>query len=145
MDIYKLGSGQILAVITDESGTKARRFNVADIPGYPDDIPAATAWVEAQTIAGPEDLALALPSQAANPLLVLPMAGDLAGEMAGEVERLDLADLGQMVAAELAYLDTTIAGIDSYAAAQVRDVVKRGLQENRAILKALRFVVRRLA
>lgn len=62
-----------------------------------------------------------------------------------ETERLDLADLGRQVAAEIAWLDTTISGIDDYAAAQVRDVVKRLAQENRAILRALRFVVRRLA
>lgn len=62
-----------------------------------------------------------------------------------ETERLDLADLGRQVAVELAWLDSTIAGIDGYAAAQVRDVVKRLAQENRAILRALRFVVRRLA
>lgn len=64
---------------------------------------------------------------------------------AEQAERLDLSDLGRQVAAELAWLDSTIAGIDGYAAAQVRDVVKRLAQENRAILQALRFVVRRLA
>lgn len=64
---------------------------------------------------------------------------------AEKTERLDLADLGRQVAAELAWLDTTVSSIDDYAAAQVRDVVKRLAQENRAILRALRFVVRRLA
>lgn len=59
-----------------------------------------------------------------------------------ETERLDLADLGRQVVAELAWLDTTISGIDGYTAAQVRDTVKRLAQENRAILKALRYVVR---
>lgn len=62
-----------------------------------------------------------------------------------ETERLDLADLGRQVAAELAWLDTTVSSIDDYAAAQVRDVVKRLAQENRATLRALRYVVRRLA
>lgn len=38
-----------------------------------------------------------------------------------------------------------MSSIDDYAAAQVRDVVKRLAQENRAVLRALRFVVRRLA
>lgn len=61
---------------------------------------------------------------------------------AEQSERLDLADLGRQVAAELAWLDTTIAGIDGYTAAQVRDVVKRLCQEQRAVLKALRYVVR---
>lgn len=71
--------------------------------------------------------------------------GLLAEIDAEQAERLDLADLGRQVAAELAWLDSTIAGIDSYTAAQVRDVVKRLAQENRAVLRALRFVVRRLA
>lgn len=62
-----------------------------------------------------------------------------------ETERLDLVDLGRQVAAELAWLDTTIAGIDAYTAAQVRDVVKRLCRENRDIFKALRCVVRKLA
>lgn len=144
MDTYKLGSGQILAVVRDGDATKARRFIVADIPGYPDDIQTAAAWVEAQTIAEPEDLALLLPADTPN-LIQLPDKGDLSEAISGEVERLDLADLGRQVAAELTWLDTTIAGIDSYTAAQVRDVVKRLAQENRAILRALRFVVRRLA
>lgn len=144
MDIYKLGGGQILAVVRDGSATKARRFAVAEIPGYPDDIPSAAAWVEAETIAKPEDLALLLPTDTPN-LIKLPGKGDLSEAIAGEVERLDLADLGRQVVAELAYLDTTITGIDGYTAAQVRDVVKRLCQEQRAVLRALRYVVRRLA
>lgn len=60
-------------------------------------------------------------------------------------QHLDLKALGQQVASELAYLNTTITGIDGYTAAQVRDVVKRLCQENRAVLLALRYVVKRLA
>lgn len=60
------------------------------------------------------------------------------------VQRLDLKALGEQVAAELAYLDTTIANIDTYTAAQVRDVVKRLCQEQRAELRAWRYVVKRL-
>jgi hypothetical protein len=71
-----------------------------------------------------------------------PTQADIEAVEAKESERLDLSDLGRQVAAELEWLDTTIAGIDDYTAAQVRDVVKRLCQEQRAVLKALRYVVR---
>lgn len=45
---------------------------------------------------------------------------------------------------ELDYLNATIPNIDTMTAAQVRSVVKRLAQENREILKALRWVARRL-
>lgn len=74
-----------------------------------------------------------------------PTQADIEAVEAEESERLDLSDLGRQMAAELEWLDTTVSSIDDYAAAQVRDVVKRLAQENRAVLRALRFVVRRLA
>lgn len=46
--------------------------------------------------------------------------------------------------AELTYLDATIPAIDAMTVAQVRDVVKRLAQENRAIIKALLYLAKRL-
>jgi hypothetical protein len=45
---------------------------------------------------------------------------------------------------EIAWLETTIPGVDTMTAAQVRAVVKRLAQENLSILKLLRYVYRRL-
>lgn len=73
-----------------------------------------------------------------------PTQADIEAVEAEESERLDLSDLGRQVATELDYLNTTIAAIDTYTATQSRDVIKRLCLENRAILKALKLVVRRL-
>lgn len=62
-----------------------------------------------------------------------------------ETERLDLADLGRQVAAELAWLDSIIAGWATLTPEQKDTAQKRELQEIRAILRAMRAVVRRLA
>lgn len=145
MDIYRIGSGEILAIVQDGDAQKARRFVISDIPGYPDNIPAATAYVEAQTLSEPENLALHLPNIGPNPPIILPHSNNLSEEIASEVERVDFTNLGYQVAAELAYLDTTISVIDGYAASQIRDVVKRLCQEQRAILLALRFIIRKLS
>lgn len=68
-----------------------------------------------------------------------------AGYVSDEVnERRDFGATIDQINAEIDYLNTTIPAIDTMTAAQVRDVVKRLAQENREILKALRWVARRL-
>lgn len=142
MNIYKLGNGEILAVLTD-NGVAAKRFTVADIPGYPDDLATASAYLEAEIQANPDDLVLFFDTEPSE-IIHLPASGDLATELTAAKERLDMSALGQQVQTELNWLSTTIGNIDGYAVAEVRNVVKRLAQENEAILKALRYIVRQL-
>lgn len=60
-------------------------------------------------------------------------------------ERRDFSGLEQDIANELVWIGDTLATIDTMTQAQVRNVVKRILQEQQRELKAWRFVIRRLS
>lgn len=55
-----------------------------------------------------------------------------------------IRDLATQAAGEIDYLQTTIPTIDAMTAGQVRSVVKRLAQENLAIIKGLRYLVKNL-
>lgn len=74
-----------------------------------------------------------------------PVAEVAVYEATASAEKTDLSDLLPQINTELNYISTTLAAIDTMTAAQVRDVVKRILLEQRAELRAWRFVIRRLA
>lgn len=56
----------------------------------------------------------------------------------------DLESIQQQITDEIAWLDSAIANIDTMDARQVREVVKRVLAENRQILRAIRWMSRRI-
>lgn len=60
-------------------------------------------------------------------------------------ERLDLRELGQLISGEVDWLRVVNQTIDSMTAGEVRDVVKRMAQENKQMLLAFRYLVRKLA
>lgn len=60
------------------------------------------------------------------------------------VKKVDFEGLADKVESEIVWLDTTIPAIDGMTAAEVRDTVKRLAQENQAMLRAWRYVLRRL-
>lgn len=59
-------------------------------------------------------------------------------------QRRDFGDLDKQAQAEINYLNGVIDTIDSMNAAQVRGVVKRLCRQNLRLVKAFRFVVRKL-
>lgn len=59
-------------------------------------------------------------------------------------ERRDFSGLEQDITNELVWIGDTLATIDTMTQAQVRNVVKRILQEQQRELKAWRYVIRRL-
>lgn len=60
------------------------------------------------------------------------------------VETTDFEVLAGEIVAEVQWLDDTIPQIDAMTVAEVRAVVKRLAQENKRMLKAWRYVIRRL-
>lgn len=60
------------------------------------------------------------------------------------LEKADLGSLEADIAGELVWLADTLATIDTMTNTQVRNVVKRLLQEQQRELKAWRYVIRRL-
>jgi hypothetical protein len=59
-------------------------------------------------------------------------------------ERRDFSGLEQDINNELVWIGDTLATIDTMTQAQVRNVIKRILQEQQRELKAWRYVIRRL-
>lgn len=57
---------------------------------------------------------------------------------------LDFKPFGNLIETELTWLDSNIPNIDAMTATQVRSVVKRLAQENREIIKAFRYIIRKL-
>lgn len=122
MDIYRLGKGQILATMRGE-GVTVRRFNLADVPGYPDDIPAALAYLEAQTLAEPEDLSIIFDQ---TPVLTVREASSLEGDDLGapHTAREFFAASPAAVAFIRLTPDEQAAQIDGMTTAQLKTVVK---------------------
>jgi hypothetical protein len=77
-------------------------------------------------------------------LLAAAIAAEVEANIPEIQERRDFSGLEADIANELTYINTTLGTIDTMTAAQVRDVVKRILLEQRAELRAWRFVIRRL-
>lgn len=87
-----------------------------------------------------------------------PALGDLEGSVLPDIDptltdpeyqnklqqRRDFEDLESQVMAEIQWLSEIIPGIDTMTATEVRDVVKRLAKQNRQMIKAWRYVIRRL-
>lgn len=58
--------------------------------------------------------------------------------------KVDFDDLASKVETEITWLNATIPTIDAMTAAQVRDVAKRLAQENQAMFRAWRYILRHL-
>lgn len=59
--------------------------------------------------------------------------------------RKDFESFAARATTEIGWLEETIPAIDTMTAAQVRDVVKRLAQENLEMIRAWRYVIRRLS
>lgn len=71
-------------------------------------------------------------------------AGASAQAKVVDSDQVDFAGVIGDIQTEIDYLNLTIPLIDTMTAVQVRDVVKRLAQENRGILRALRWVAKRI-